>query len=47
LNDKNDFPKRLVYVKPTGKKMTVWMDNESGDPNCMIFPFEKNPGSGH
>jgi hypothetical protein len=41
VNNKNDFPKRLVYVKPSGKKMSVWIDNEEKDPNRISFPFEK------
>jgi len=43
VNPKNDFPKRLVYVHPKGRKMTVWIDNEPNDPNRMTFPFEKIP----
>lgn len=41
VNNKNDFPKRLVYVRPTGKNMSVWIDNEEKDPNRISFPFEK------
>jgi hypothetical protein len=41
INNRNDFPKRLVYVKPSGKKMNVWIDNEEKDPNRITFPFEK------
>jgi hypothetical protein len=41
VNNKNDFPKRLVYVRPSGKKMSVWIDNEEKDPNRISFPFEK------
>lgn len=41
VNKKNDFPKRLVYVKPSGKSMSVWIDNEEKDPNRISFPFEK------
>jgi hypothetical protein len=42
VNNKNDFPKRLVYVKPTGTRMSVWIDNEPGDPNQIQFPFKKD-----
>lgn len=44
VNYKNDFPKRLVYVKPKGPRMSVWIDNEEKDPNRISFPFEKIPG---
>jgi hypothetical protein len=41
VNHRNDFPKRLVYVRPTGRNMDVWIDNEESDPNRISFPFEK------
>lgn len=41
VNNQNDFPKRLVYVKPKGYKMDVWIDNNEKDPNRISFPFEK------
>lgn len=42
INNKNDFPKRLVYVKPKSKKMDVWIDNEQDDPNRISFSFDKS-----
>jgi hypothetical protein len=41
VNNKNHFPKRLIYVKPKSKYMTVWIDNEEKDPNRISFPFKK------
>ena len=41
LNKHNDFPKRIVYVRPTGKSMRAWVDNGVGDPNRIDYPFEK------
>ncbi len=41
INNANDFPKRINYVKPTTRLMTVWIDNFSKDPNKMSFPFKK------
>jgi hypothetical protein len=41
LNKHNDFPKRIVYVRPTGKSMRAWVDNGIGDPNRIDYPFEK------
>ena len=43
INKLNDFPKRIVYVRPNGKNMRVWIDNEENDPNRINFPFEKIP----
>lgn len=41
VNHRNDFPKRLVYVRSTQQNMNVWIDNEEKDPNRISFPFEK------
>ncbi|ASS48896.1 MAG: hypothetical protein A3D31_05835 [Candidatus Fluviicola riflensis] len=41
VNKHNDFPKRIVYVRPTGKTMRTWVDNGAGDPNRINYPFEK------
>lgn len=41
VNKQNDFPKRIVYVRPTGKTMHTWVDNGAGDPNRINYPFEK------
>ena len=42
LNNANDYPKRIVYTRPTGKMMKVWVDNFPKDPNTSYFNFEKN-----
>ncbi|HLP54524.1 MAG TPA: DUF6265 family protein [Fluviicola sp.] len=41
VNKHNDFPKRIVYVRPTGNFMRTWVDNGAGDPNRINYPFEK------
>jgi hypothetical protein len=41
VNLKNDFPKRLVYIKPVKNTMTVWIDNFEGDPNRIVYAFKK------
>lgn len=41
VNKQNDFPKRIVYVRPNGKTMRAWVDNGVGDPNRINYPFEK------
>ena len=41
LNEQNEFPKRIVYVRPKGRKMNVWIDNGDNDLNRMSFGFEK------
>lgn len=41
VNKRNDFPKRIVYVRPKGKTMRTWVDNGAGDPNRINYPFEK------
>lgn len=41
VNKRNDFPKRIVYVRPKGKIMRTWVDNGAGDPNRINYPFEK------
>lgn len=39
VNLKNDFPKRIVYVKPKGSNMKVWIDKYENDPEAVNFPF--------
>lgn len=41
INNDNDFPKRIIYVKPDGDNMSVWIENSPNDPNQMSFPFKK------
>jgi hypothetical protein len=41
INQENDFPKRLNYVKPTNNKLEVWIDNSANDPNRIYFHFIK------
>ena len=41
VNNKANFPKRLIYLRPHGSKMKVWIDNEPNDPNQIVFPFKK------
>lgn len=41
INNANDFPKRIVYVKPDKESMSVWIENFPNDPNQMNFPFKK------
>ncbi|MCC6701443.1 MAG: hypothetical protein IT221_07960 [Fluviicola sp.] len=41
VNNDNDFPKRIIYVEPTGDEMEVWIENFPNDPNEMRFPFKK------
>jgi len=43
INNENNFPKRIIYVRPIGKNMRVWIDNEENDPNRIYFPFKKIP----
>lgn len=40
-NPNNEFPKRIVYVKPDNNKMPVWIENFEGDPNRIDYPFKK------
>ncbi len=39
INQQNDYPKRIVYVKPKGDNMTVWIDKYENDPEAEYFPF--------
>lgn len=41
INESNDFPKRIVYIQPKGKKMKAWIDSNEEDPNRITFTFEK------
>lgn len=41
FNEQNEFPKRIVYVRPKGRKMNVWIDNGEEDLNRLSFAFEK------
>lgn len=41
VNETNDFPKRLVYVKPVSNSMKVYIDNSPTDPNRMSFHFRR------
>ena len=41
VNQQNDYPKRIVYVKPKGENMTVWIDKYENDPEAEYFPFVK------
>lgn len=40
-NEQNNYPKRIVYVRPTGRKMRVWIDSGSDNLNRISFAFEK------
>src|SRR6218665_2432535 len=31
INNKNDYPKRIVYTRPINKEMKVWIDNFQND----------------
>ena len=42
INNANDYPKRIVYTRPSGNMMKVWVDNFPKDPNTSYFNFEKN-----
>lgn len=42
INEENDFPKRLVYVKPVSNCMKVYIDNSPTDPNRMSFDFHRS-----
>ena len=41
VNNSNDFPKQIIYVRPISDHMSVWVCNFKGDPNEMRFPFKK------
>jgi len=41
VNQQNDYPKRIVYVKPKGDNMVVWIDKYENDPEAEYFPFVK------
>jgi hypothetical protein len=41
INNANDFPKQIIYVRPISNEMSVWVCNFKGDPNEMRFPFKK------
>ena len=41
VNNSNDFPKQINYVRPVSNHMSVWVCNFKGDPNEMRFPFKK------
>ncbi len=40
-NFQNDFPKYIVYTKPSNNKMDVWIGNSMDDPNKIHYPFKK------
>lgn len=40
-NEQNNYPKRIVYVRPTNRKMRVWIDGGADDLNRISFAFEK------
>jgi len=42
INNANDYPKRIVYTKPSKEIMKVWVDNFPRDPNTSYFNFQKN-----
>ena len=41
VNNKNDYPKRIVYTKPVKNIMKVWVDNFQNDSRTSVFYFEK------
>ncbi len=41
INNKNDYPKRIIYTKPVKNEMKVWIDNFQNDSHTSTFYFEK------
>jgi len=41
INNKNDYPKRIIYTRPIKKEMKVWIDNFQNDSHTSTFYFEK------
>lgn len=40
-NFQNDFPKYIVYARPSNDLMNVWIGNSPDDPNKIQYPFKK------